>query len=131
MDRKKLPSLDEWLKDAKSDPVSAECGMFLFHNGVVRKTARAQAREGKDSPQVIGMHFSYDGEKAEAARKAVLGMDGIKYARIWLGEGELNVGDDIMLVLVGGDTRPHVIDALQSLVGELKNNCVTETEILQ
>ncbi len=33
-----------------------------------------------------------------------------------------------MLVLIGGDIRPHVIDALQSLVGEIKNHCVTETE---
>ena len=33
-----------------------------------------------------------------------------------------------MLVLVGGDIRPHVIDALQSLVGTLKSQCVTEEE---
>ena len=33
------------------------------------------------------------------------------------------------LVLVGGDIRPHVIDALQALVGEIKTRCVTETEI--
>ena len=58
-------------------------------------------------------------------------MPGIFYVRIWLNEGELTVGEDIMLVLVGGDIRPHVIDALQSLVGELKSNCVTEKEITQ
>ena len=34
-----------------------------------------------------------------------------------------------MLVLVGGDIRPHVIDALQSLVGEIKNECVREEEL--
>ena len=33
-----------------------------------------------------------------------------------------------MLVLVGGDIRPHVIDALQTLVGTLKNECVSERE---
>jgi len=31
-------------------------------------------------------------------------------------------------VLIGGDIRPHVVDALQSLVGTLKNECVTEME---
>ena len=56
-------------------------------------------------------------------------MAGIVYVRVWLNEGLLSVGDDIMLVLVGGDIRPHVIDALQALVGELKNHCVTEEEI--
>ena len=56
-------------------------------------------------------------------------MPGIGYVRVWLNEGELQVGDDIMLVLIGGDIRPHVVDALQFLVGRLKNECVRETEI--
>ena len=34
-----------------------------------------------------------------------------------------------MRFLVGGDIRPHVVFALETLVGELKNNCVTETEL--
>ena len=56
-------------------------------------------------------------------------MPGIFLARVWLNEGQLETGDDIMLVLVGGDIRPHVVDALQELVGELKNHCVTEQEL--
>ena len=55
-------------------------------------------------------------------------MDGIYYIKVWLNEGELTVGDDIMYVLIGGDIRPHVVDALQALVGKIKNTCVTETE---
>ena len=51
--------------------------------------------------------------------------------RAWLNEGTLEVGDDIMYVLVGGDIRPNVIDALQKVVEELKTNCVTETEIYE
>ena len=53
-------------------------------------------------------------------------MPGIGYVRVWLASGELAVGDDIMLVLIGGDIRPHVVDALQSLVGTIKNECVSE-----
>ena len=34
-----------------------------------------------------------------------------------------------MLVLIGGDIRPHVVDALQSLVGRIKTECVSEKEI--
>ena len=56
-------------------------------------------------------------------------MEGIYYIRVWLNEGELTLGDDIMLVLVGGDIRPHVIDALQALVGTIKNQCVVEQEV--
>ena len=104
--------------------------MYLFHNGVVRETAKAQVRENvQNTAAVKGMLFSYDTGKVEAAKKAALAMPGIKYVRVWLNSGELQVGDDIMLVLVGGDIRPHVIDALQALVGEIKQHCVTENEI--
>ena len=128
MSKKSAPSMDAWIKEAKADPAAADCGMFLFHNGVVRQTARAQVRDGKDSAPVTGMIFSHDEKKAAAAREMALQMTGIKYVRTWLNEGELEVGDDIMLVLIGGDTRPHVVDALQALVSELKSKCVTETE---
>ena len=78
---------------------------------------------------MTGMDFSYDAEKVNAAISAALAMPGIFLVRVWLNEGRLDVGDDIMLVLIGGDIRPHVVDALQSLVGEIKNNCVLEREI--
>ena len=128
MTKKEAPSMDAWLREAKAQPEAGECGMFLFHNGVVRQTARAQVRDGIASAPVKGMLFSADTEKAELARQAALEMTGIRYARVWLNEGELSVGDDIMLVLLGGDTRPHVVDALQFLVSELKGKCVSEKE---
>ena len=130
VEKKAVPSMDAWLKEAKREASSSGCGMYLFHNGVVRETAKAAVREGAVgiSP-VKGMRFSYDADKVEAAKKAALALPGIGYVRVWLNSGELTVGDDIMLVLVGGDIRPHVIDALQALVGEIKQHCVTETEL--
>ena len=124
------PSLDTWIREAKDDSSSEECGMYLFHNGIVRKTAKARVRDGNDTvPDVLGMHFSYDPAFVEAAKRETLKMDGIRYVRVWLNEGVLNIGDDIMLVLVGGDIRPHVVDALQFLVGKIKNECVMEKEL--
>lgn len=125
-----VPSLDAWLQEAKREAAAKGCGMYLFHNGVVREMAKAAVREGaKDTAPVQGMVFSYDADKVEAAKAMALAMPGIRTVRVWLNSGELKVGDDIMLVLVGGDIRPHVIDALQALVGEIKQHCVTETEI--
>lgn len=124
------PSIDLWLKEAKEDPSAAECGMYLVHNGTVRQTARAKVRQGKeDTAAVTGMVFRYDADKVEHALQQAKKMDGIFYVRLWLNEGELSLGDDIMLVLVGGDIRPHVIDALQALVGTIKNECVLEQEL--
>ena len=122
--------MDQWLAEAKADPSAADCGMYLVHNGTVRQTARAKVRQGAENTQAVtGMSFSYDPEKLEQAVRAAKEMEGIFYVRVWLNEGELTLGDDIMFVLVGGDIRPHVIDALQSLVGTIKNECVTEKEL--
>ena len=126
---KTIPSMDAWLREAKAPPDAGKVGMYLTHNGVVRGTAKAMVRQGaQDAKPVTGMTFSYDRERMDAAIAETLAMDGIFYVRAWLNEGELAVGDDIMFVLVGGDIRPHVIDALQFLVGKLKSECVTELE---
>ena len=126
---KMVPSMDAWLKEAKAHPDADKVGMYLTHNGVVRATAKAKVRNGAEGTKpVTGMVFSYDRQKVDAAVAKTYEMDGIYYVRAWLNEGELCVGDDIMYVFIGGDIRPHVVDALQSLVGTLKNECVTETE---
>ena len=130
MEKKPIPSADAWLREAKAEAAAADCGMFLLHNGVVRRSAKARVRAGdENAPEVRGMYFSYDREKAAAAIRAAEAMEGIRFVRVWLNEGELSVGDDIMYVLIGGDIRPHVVDALQTLVGTLKNECVTEREL--
>lgn len=127
--KKPSPSMDAWLKEAKMDPLALEDGMFLVHNGVVRKTPKAQVRQGlDDGTEVTGMTFSYDAEKVDQAIEETLKREGIFHARVWLNQGQLDVGDDIMYVLIGGDIRPRVIDALQFLVGKIKNECVTEIE---
>ena len=119
------PSMDEWLKEAKQDPKAAQCGMFLTHNGVVRITPKAQVREGVEGlGDVAQVDFSYDAESLEQAVKEALTWPGVYYVRVWLNEGVLNVGDSLMYVLIGADIRPRCIDALQQLVGKIKNELV-------
>lgn len=127
--KKEAPSMDQWLKEAKAHPDALKSGMFLIHNGTVRETPKVQVRQGIDDGSLVkGMTFAYDGDQVQAAVKEAYDMAGIFYIKTWLNEGDLDVGDDIMYVLIGGDIRPHVIDALQFLVGKIKNDCVTEIE---
>lgn len=125
-----IPSAEEWLREAKKELAASNCGMYLLHNGVVRKTAKASVRseEGSTEP-VIAMEFSYDKNKADFFINETRKLEGIYYVKTWLNEGTLSIGDDIMMVLIGGDIRPHVVDALQFLVGKLKNECVIEKEL--
>ena len=128
--RKTPPSIDQWLQEAKAHESAPKCGMYLTHNGTVRQTAKAKVRYGEENTrEVTGMLFSYDKEKVEAVITDTYKMDGIFYIKVWLNEGELTMGDDIMYVLIGGDIRPRVVDALQYLVSRIKNECVIEKEI--
>ena len=127
---KNIPSIDAWLKEAKEHESAPKIGMYLTHNGIVRQTAKAKVRYGtEDTREVTGMLFSYDQKKVDAVIADTYKMEGIYYIKVWLNEGELSVGDDIMYVLIGGDIRPRVVDALQYLVGRIKNECVVEKEL--
>ena len=129
MSKQASPSMDAWLREAKQHESAPNIGMYLTHNGTVRQSAKAKVRYGaEDTKPVTGMLFSYDPEKVDRIIADTYKMDGIYYIRVWLNKGELDAGDDIMYILVGGDIRPHVLDALQYLVGRIKNECVTETE---
>ena len=124
------PSMDQWMREARQDPQSGKVGMYIVHNGVVRETARSRVREGNQQARAVtGMQFSCDQAKAAEAVEEARRMEGVYYVRAWVNEGRLRVGDDIMKVLIGADIRPHAIQALETLVGALKNRCVTETEL--
>jgi len=128
--KKTPPSMDAWLAEAKAHESAPKIGMYLTHVGVVRESAKAAVREGaKDTKPVTGMFFSYDPARVDEVVAAAYELPGIYYIRLWLNEGRLAVGDDIMRVLIGGDIRPHVVDGLQYLVGRIKNECVLETEL--
>ena len=123
------PSMDEWLAEAKASAAADQCGMFLVHNGVVRATAKAQVRQNEPMPAVAQVDFSYDAQGVEEAVAEALTWDGVYYARAWLNEGVLEVGESIMYVLIGADIRPRCIDALNRLVAHIKNDLVVEREI--
>ncbi|MBQ3405578.1 MAG: molybdenum cofactor biosynthesis protein MoaE [Oscillospiraceae bacterium] len=126
-----VPNMELWLKEAKADVSARDTGMYLIHNGIVRQSARAAVREGRDdAPPVQGMIISCDREKLDLAVAETRAMSGITYVRVWINEGTLSVGEDIMFVLVGGDIRPHVISALEFLVGKIKTDCLNETELI-
>ena len=128
--KKQIPSMDAWLREAKAHESAPKIGMYLTHNGTVRQTAKALVRNGEENTKpVTGMAFSYDAAKVEAVIADTYKLDGIYYIRVWLNEGRLELGDDIMYALIGGDIRPRVVEALQYLVGRIKNECVTETEL--
>ncbi|MCX7988076.1 MAG: molybdenum cofactor biosynthesis protein MoaE [Thermodesulfovibrio sp.] len=114
--------IDNWIKEIKENPKSKSAGMILIHNGIVRETS-------KDRKPVKGMKLSYNSEKLNKIINEIKQREGIVEVKVWINEGYLKVGDDIMKVLVAGRLRTDVFPALQELVGRIKNEVVNEEEI--
>jgi molybdopterin synthase catalytic subunit len=114
--------VDQWLEEIKQSADPALLGMILVHNGVVRGTS-------KDGRPVSGMKLSYDQAKLEACTKRYKAREGIVDIKVWINEGELKVGDDIMMLLVAGRLRTDVLPVFQELLSTVKNDVVREEEI--
>lgn len=116
------PSAQSWLDTIKSAGLAdSRIGMYLLHNGVVRGTTR-------DGGAVSGMELSWDRELLDRVVRQIKARPGIFAVRVWINEGTLSVGDDIMWVLVAGDYRDNVFAGMQELVGLIKSEVVTERE---
>jgi len=116
------PSFEAWLEEIKGTPESSRIGMYLMHNGVVRGTAR-------DGTAVLGMSLSYDHEHLQKVVDLIQAKRGVLAVRVWVNEGVLAVGDDIMRALVAGDLRENVYAGLQELIHLVKSEVVVESEI--
>lgn len=114
--------IQRWLEEVKSSEDQENVGMLLVHNGVVRATS-------KNGKPVRGMHLSYDKDKLDTVIAAFRGREGIAAIKVWINEGTLKVGDDIMFVLVAGRFRTDVLPVLQDLLTSIKQDVVQEKEI--
>jgi molybdopterin synthase catalytic subunit len=119
--KRRFAMIDEWLKEIKktSDPESL--GMIIVHNGIVRGTA-------KDGKPVKAMQLSYNQDALDSCVSRLRKQEGITAIRAWINNGVLNVGDDIMYVLVAGRFRTDVLPVFQELLSTVKNEIVREEE---
>ena len=114
--------VEQWIKDMKMRSDFKDLGMILIHNGIVRATS-------KDGKPVKGMHLYYDREKLSYLLDELSKRDGIVEIKVWINEGLLKIGDDIMYALVAGKFRTSVIPVLEELVSRIKKEIVSEVEI--
>ena len=114
--------VEQWIHEIKRSSDFKDLGMILVHNGMVRATS-------KDGKPVKGMRLSYDRETLAGLLDELGKRDGIVAIKVWINEGLLKVGDDIMYALVAGRFRTIVIPVLEELVSRIKKEIVSEEEI--
>ena len=114
--------IEAWIKEIKKNCNPDMLGMILVHNGIVRATA-------KDGKSVSAMHLSYDKGMLKDVVATYKAKEGIADIRVWINEGDLQVGDDIMNVCVAGRFRTDVLPGFQELLTIIKKEIVREDEM--
>lgn len=106
-------NMNKMIELLKARPDFHEMGMIASHLGIVRGTSL-------NGQKVTSIDVRYDLSKLDEIASDIRKMPGIIEVLIETCDGLLNVGDDIMAVVVGGDTREHVFPALMDTVNRIK-----------
>jgi len=114
--------VEEWIKEIKKECPPDQLGMILVHNGIVRATS-------KQGGLVAGMKLTYDPAALDQALRRFKNSEGIVDIRVWINEGDLKTGDDIMYVCVAGRFRKDVLPVFQELITLIKTEIVKEEEL--
>jgi len=113
--------MNKMIDSLKARPDFHKMGMIASHLGVVRGTSL----NGQD---VTSIEVAYDHEKLSKIASEIRKLPGIVEVLIETCEGRLNVGDDIMAVVIGGDTRERVFPALVETVNRIKAESAKKKE---
>jgi len=114
--------MNKKIDSLKNHPDFHKMGMIASHLGVVRGTSL----NGKE---VQGIEVRFNQKEIAEIVSEIKKMPGIVEVLIETFEGRLNVGDEIMAVIVGGDTREHVFPALMDAVNRIKAEGTKKKEL--
>lgn len=118
-------NLEKLVQQIKQHPDYGRAGMILCHNGVVRQTSR-------DGRKVTGLRVKVDHSLLQKILAEHKKQPGIIEILIEIAEDkDLKVGDDVMVLVVAGDIREHVIATLSSMLNAVKATVTHKTEYYQ
>jgi molybdopterin synthase catalytic subunit len=78
---------------------------------------------------VVGIEIQLNRNVIDNIIAEIKKMSGIVEVLVEVSEGTLKVGDEIMAVAVGGDTREHVFPALVAAVDRIKTEATRKKEV--
>jgi molybdopterin synthase catalytic subunit len=112
------------LQKILTNPESHRMGMVASHLGIVR----GNSINGR---KVIGIEVVYNQKVIDDIIKDIKRLPGIVEVLIEINHGQLDVGDEILFVAIGGDIRENVFPALIKTVDLIKKNASRKREIFE
>lgn len=113
--------LNKMIERVKKSTDPSKVGMITSHLGVVRRTSR-------DGREVTHLEVQYDQDALQSVVRDVKKMPGIAEVLVETREGRLNIGDEILAVVVAGDIRENVFPALVTAVNRIKKEASHKKE---
>lgn len=110
------------IETVKEHPDYHKMGMIASHLGVVRENS---LKGGK----VVEIELAFDEDTIQGIIREAKRQPGIFEVLVETKGGRLKVGDEIMAVVVGGDTRDHVFPVLIETVEQMKKKASHKKEI--
>lgn len=114
--------LNEMIDEIKQHPDADQIGMILSHTGIVRRSSR-------DGRSVSGLTVAVDHDQLNLIIDREKQVPGIVDIRVEMEENKpLAVGDEMMRLIVAGDTRDNVIPALERTLNAIKETVTHKAE---
>jgi molybdopterin synthase catalytic subunit len=114
--------IQEMVNKLKGHPDSNKIGVIATHLGMVSDPSGE--REG-----TTGVEVTFDYDTMANIVNDIKKMPGIIEVIVNTTEGELHVGDEIIAVAAGGDTRGNVFSALIKVVDRIKTEATKKKNI--
>jgi len=113
--------LNRMIENMKANPNFHKAGMIASHLGIVRSFSR-------DGKTVSGVDVEFDMGKIDEIIRDIKSRPGIVDILIQTNSGHLEVGEEIVAVVVAGDIRENVFPALIDAVNRVKSEASTKKE---
>jgi len=117
-------NIQDMIEEVKSHPEAAKIGMITSHLGIVRGHSR-------DGQAVLAVEAVYDRGKINIIVNEIKKKKGIVEVLVEVNEGRVELGDELLAVVVAGDLREHVFPALIETVNRIKASACQKKEIIQ
>lgn len=114
--------IQEMIRKAREHPEAEKIGMIASHLGIVRGTSR-------DGRPVTRIQVLYNRNKLHTIIQDIKEMPGIIQVLVDTCEGSLEIGDEILAVVIAGDIRENVFNALITAVNRIKAEASKKKEI--
>ncbi len=119
-DPKEMPSLEGLISQTIRD-AAGKIGMVLTHVGVVRSSSRKGQAVSK-------VRVKVDEKRLEEIIASAQRNPGIFRVQAYVREGELSVGEILMILMVAGDFRENVFETLKETLEEIKKHVTSKEE---